>query len=925
MATDLKQYDLFPARVRGQAREKYIRQSHGVSPLDPGLSRSFGIFPLLALLVVVAAFPAIPALADQPLESVDLQLKWKHAFQFAGYYAAVEKGYYRNAGLDVRIHEHQGVRSPVDTLLAGDVSFAVTDSSVLIHRSRGQPIVVLATIFQHSPYAFLVRADSGIRRVEDFRGRRVMLLDRDLQDAALIATLHRAGLKSGDFQRQHTSFDAMSLVRDETDVFNAYVTDQGFTLQQAGIEGRYLLPSQYGIDFYGDILVTTEDEILHHGPRVEAFLKASLQGWEYALSHPQELINLILERYNTQNLSREHLEYEASASRELIQPLLVNIGYTNPGRWEHIRDIFAEIGLIPKHAEIDGLLYKPPRQPPAWAVWIAVHWQSVLLSLILVLVLVLLIALLQMRRQIRLRTAELAASEQHWRALVETAPACVITLDPDGHLATINAAGVAMLGADSAEQLRDRKFEQWIDEPYRDAFNSLSRSVFSGHSGSLLFRATGPGGRVVLLETHAVPFLDSSGDIPHLLGITQDLTEKKNTEREQKRLQRELNQKHKMEALGQLCGGIAHDFNNILGVILGFSGLAATQARTEGYPTLVDHIDKIDAAGLRAKDLVAQLLTFSRSDSGELEIVQMNQLLLEEIRLMKAIMPASMAITPILENVSAVRANRVQIRQLVMNLCINARDAMEGSGTLSIHLRTVHLLESECSACHASIPGPWVELSFGDSGPGIEAQSRERLFEPFFTTKGVGKGTGMGLAVVHGILSRLQGHIIVENRVAGGASFRVLLPPCESDRGRSQVGSGSADTPLHGNRQHILVVDDEPEILEFVRILLTANNYRVTTETRAHRAISIYRRSPDDFSLVITDQTMPGLSGIDLIRTIRSIRPECPMILCTGFSENVNEERATRMNIHYLKKPVDSFELLKLIAGILNLSSWKIA
>lgn len=314
-----------------------------------------------ALLTVCLSFST--ALLAQNGEPIVLQLKWRHAFQFAGYYAALEQGYYKEAGLDVEIRELTGERTPVQMLLAGEVDYAIAGAELLIHRAEGEPVVALAAIFQHSPYAFLVREDSGMTRVEDFVGKRIML-GSDTQDAELQATLRRAGLREISFVRQLTSYDAFSLVNETTDVFNAYVTDQGFTLQEAGVRTRYILPQRYGVDFYSDVLATTEEEIEEHPQRVRAFRAATIRGWEYALQNPDELIALILARYNTQNFSYARLEYEARISREMIQPLLVSLGYMNPQRWEHMRRIFAEEGFVDGDSSIDGLIYSGVQEDP---------------------------------------------------------------------------------------------------------------------------------------------------------------------------------------------------------------------------------------------------------------------------------------------------------------------------------------------------------------------------------------------------------------------------------------------------------------------------------------------------------------------------------------------------------------------------------
>ncbi|MCG8000452.1 MAG: ABC transporter substrate-binding protein [Candidatus Thiodiazotropha lotti] len=302
--------------------------------------------------------------ANRGYQSVVLQLKWKHQFQFAGYYAAKAKGYYRELGLEVEIREHQG-RAPVEVMLEGEADYAVSGANALIKRANGYPVVALAAIYQHSPYALLVRGDSDIHRVSDLFGRRVMI-GTGTQDAALHAMLKRGGLTSDEYIRLPSSFDANSLLSGETDAFNAYMTDQGFLLGQAGVVPRHIMPKDYGIDFYGDVLVTTEQRISEDPEQVENFRKATLKGWAYALANRDEVVDLILQNYNTQGMSRAHLVYEADVSKELIQPLLVEIGYMHPERWRQIHEIFIELNFLGENSRIEGLLYQAKPPIPDW-------------------------------------------------------------------------------------------------------------------------------------------------------------------------------------------------------------------------------------------------------------------------------------------------------------------------------------------------------------------------------------------------------------------------------------------------------------------------------------------------------------------------------------------------------------------------------
>lgn len=293
------------------------------------------------------------------LDKVRLQLKWYHQFQFAGYYAALEKGFYRDVGLNVEIMENDVNRSPVEVLLAGDAEFAVSSAGVLLQRAENKPVVALAAIMQHSPLALLVLKSSGIKQPADLAGKRIMLGEGETA-AEVIAMLRKAGVQEGDYQVQSPSYNPQDLIDGKTDALFAYVSNEGYYLDQQGIVYRYLSPSRFGVDFYSDLLVTSEAEAANHTQRVERFRAASMKGWVYAMEHPEEIVDLIYSQYNTQNKAREHLTYEAASLREMIQPMFVEMGYMHIDRWQHIADVFRSLDLLGIAAPIEDLMYHKP-------------------------------------------------------------------------------------------------------------------------------------------------------------------------------------------------------------------------------------------------------------------------------------------------------------------------------------------------------------------------------------------------------------------------------------------------------------------------------------------------------------------------------------------------------------------------------------
>ena len=295
------------------------------------------------------------------LDRVVLQLKWKHQFQFAGYYAAVERGYYRDAGLEVELREAPGDVEPAELVLRGDAQFGIAGSDLIVLRSQGRPVIALAPIYQHSPMILLVAADSDIDSVHRLKGKRIML---ESHAGELLAYLHFEGIRKEDVTLLPHTFDPSGLIDHKVDAISAYATDEPFLLREAGVEYRTFTPRSGGIDFYGDTLFTTEDQVRQHPMRVRKFLKASLDGWKYALAHSDEIIELILTKYS-QRHSREHLAFEAEESHNLILPDVVEVGYVNPGRWSHIAETYVRMGVIKEPPPLEPFLYeRDPRSSP---------------------------------------------------------------------------------------------------------------------------------------------------------------------------------------------------------------------------------------------------------------------------------------------------------------------------------------------------------------------------------------------------------------------------------------------------------------------------------------------------------------------------------------------------------------------------------
>jgi PAS domain S-box-containing protein len=396
----------------------------------------------------------------------------------------------------------------------------------------------------------------------------------------------------------------------------------------------------------------------------------------------------------------------------------------------------------------------------------------------------------------------------------------------------------------------------------------------------------------------------------------RDLTEIKREEEEKKNLIIQLQQAQKMEAIGTLAGGIAHDFNNILGAIIGYAEMVLEESEP-GSMTAKD-LQKILQAGNRAKDLVNQILAFSRQTQAEKIPLQMALLVKEATKLLRSSLPTTITIEQeVARDSELIDADPTQIHQIIMNLCTNAFHAMEeNGGTLSVKLSAVTLTADDLVSEPDVRPGRYMRLSVGDTGTGIEPEIRKRIFEPYFTTKETDKGTGMGLAIVHGIVKNCAGFISCESRVGMGTVFHIHIPCL---RGYVSASTGDKKEVATAGTERVLFIDDEPMLAEMNKVMLEKSGYAVTVQTSSWEALATFSSRPEDFDIVITDQTMPGLTGFELAREMLRLRPELPIILCTGYSTIITEEKARSAGIKgFALKPLSKSRLTMLIREVLE-------
>jgi PAS domain S-box-containing protein len=979
------------------------------------------------------------------LQTVTLQLKWKHQFQFAGYYAALEKGYYSEAGLDVKILEIKSGEESINKVIDGKADFGIAMSDLILHRANGQSVVALASIFQHSPLIILSPKASEIKNIHTLTGKRLGL---EAHSAELIAYLENESISLEEIKLHPHDYSISNLISGKVDAISAYSTDEPFLLFNKGIEYNTFTPRSGGIDFYGDTLFTSEAQIKENPERVSAFLNASLKGWQYALENSEEIIDLILSKY-TQRHSREHLLFEAQHSKTLIMPDVVQLGYMHSGRWNHIAKTYAKLGQIDKNFSLKGFMYVSES---------GAGYGRLKRTLLILLTICLLLGLGAMilfffnrkfSKEINERKKTerlLITSESLFRGLYDnmTSGSAIYEVINDG---SKGSDYIVKNFNKKSLKIEDQTLDQVVGKtlfdlrPNIDNYGLISAMKkvwetgepdyfpikiyqderFSNYYENYIFRI--PTGEVVTiyndvtdhknaeialkkseerfalamefaihglydwnLETNEIYYSPvwkrmlgyEEDELPNDFSVWETLTNPKDVERswkiqnelinkqrdrfeiefkmqhkdghwvdilsranalfdennkavrivgthvditERKKMEEQLQQSQKMESIGVLAGGIAHEFNNILSIIIGNNELVMEELPESGYAR--ESSEEIRIAGLRARDVVKQLLTFSRQDKANKRPLDIGSVVEESMKLIRSSTPRNIDILQnIAEDVAPVLCNPTQINQVLINLCANAYSAMLNTGgVISIDLRN-ETIENKISSYPAKLkPGRYVKLIVSDTGHGMDKDTLDRIFEPYFTTKGIGEGSGIGLAVVHGIVEKHNGVILPKSQLNKGTTFTLLFPAHEGQLEEKE----EKHLELPTGNENILLVDDETSILKLGMQRLESLGYSVQGTTDPLEALTMFKSNPDDFDLVITDMAMPNMTGDQLVSEIRKIRYDVPTMLCTGYSQKISKEKAYEIGISaFIMKPLDKTDFAVNVRKVLDEAKKKI-
>ncbi len=708
---------------------------------------------LLGAWVVLGS--ALAAAADRPdanLDQVTLQLKWKHQFQFAGYYAAVAQGYYREAGLEVRLREAEPDHDPVDAVLAGQAEFGVGTSELLLLRGKGKPVVALAVIYQHSPLVLLARRSAGADDLQALATKPVMI---EAQSAELFAYFKDEGVDPARLRLVPHTFDVHDLINGKVAAMSAYSTDETFQLKQAGFDYLQFTPRAGGIDFYGDNLFTTEAQVRAHPARVAAFRRASLRGWDYALAHPDETADLILRDYSPRK-SREALRFEAEQTAQLMHPELIEVGHMNPGRWRHIADTYAEFGMLPADFSLNGFLYDPnPQTDYRWA-----YWTLGIVSVVALTLLGWALPLMRLNRR-------LSQSEKQYRDLVELAPFPVSVSDGETHrILFANRSAAAAMTAPVAA-IEGEPVIGFYDDP-ADRERLLAGLSADQPVVDFEVRLRTPGGRRiwVLMSAAKVEF---SGRRAVLVAF-QDITQRREMQDELHRAKDAAEAAN--AAKSHYLAVMTHEVRTPLSGIIGLAQLTREEPLSDEQR---ENLGLIETTGQSLIALIGDILDYSKIEAGHMEVekvaLEAAPLLYELCRLFKAAAQAkniALSVQIGADVPPVVRSDPVRLRQILSNLLSNAIK-FTTSGKIEIGVAAERLRE-----------GGWrLIFQVHDTGSGIAADKVARLFQPFSQAdSSIARrfgGTGLGLAISRRLARLLGGDLSVASKLGQGSTFMVEI------------------------------------------------------------------------------------------------------------------------------------------------------
>ncbi|MBT3386410.1 MAG: ABC transporter substrate-binding protein [Desulfobacula sp.] len=733
------------------------------------------------------------------LEKITLQLKWKHQFQFAGYYAAIEKGFYFDEGLTVGLIEGKPGGNEVEDVVSGIVNYGIGMSDILINRVNGLPIVVIANIFQHSPAIILTKEDSGILNIHDLYDRNLMLV-KGYKSAEIRAMFLQEGLDETKINILQPTWNLDDLINDNVDAVAAYISSEPFKLKQKNIGYKIIRPMRYGIDFYGDNIFTSEAEIKEHPERVSAFRRASLKGWDYALQHPDEIIDIILKKYGPGNkeLNKKALANEAAEYQKLILPNFVKLGHTNPGRWIHIADTYKKLGIIQTGYTLKGFIYNPTKKIFDWN-HPFIKIGSLLIALGLLIALILFIFNHRLRKEINERSnaeQSLRESQDRYYRVVNTIQDAIVIVNQNGIIQFVNSAFCDLyqyskkeiIGMQASRLMHPefhKELERFVKEI--EQTGNFSGSTVDVRKDGTTFHTNVRGLRIIFEGEHCFFAL--------VRDITKSLNDEKALIAEKEKLEKALDETRKANsAKSHFLAGMSHELRTPLNAIIGFSGILENQHFGKLNKKQTNYVNDILESGQHLLSLINEILDLSKVEAGEMlfepeflninDLVENSLLMIREKALKHGIELQFKGDEKL--TVAKIYADEKKMKQTLYNLNSNAVKFTPSGGKISLSTHYIsnygELKESfKILVVNEQDSFPAVVICVKDTGSGIPFEMTQNIFKKFFqASQGYSDktpGTGLGLPLTKKFVQMHKGKIWVESEGKDkGSRFFVFLP-----------------------------------------------------------------------------------------------------------------------------------------------------
>lgn len=861
---------------------------------------SLFLFQLLAIVF---------SLASRAEDQIVVQLKWKHQFQFAGYYAAIEKGYYAQKGLRVVLKEADHSIDPVHEVIEGRAQYGVGSSDLLLAQTNGHPIVILATIFQHSPLALMVRSDSGITTPQELAGKKIML---EPQSAEIVSYLKNEGVSLDKVKLIPHTFNPQALINKEVDAISVYTSDEPFFLKEQKIPVTFFYPRSGGVDFLGESLFTSEDVLQRSPERTKAFVEATLKGWTYALNNPEEVTDMILEKYSKRH-SREHLLFEAQNLIKLAHLELLEVGYINKERWKHIAAVYTSLGLI-KNPDIDWdhFLYGTHSKPETQVLKII----GVALTLSLALFFFIVAPFYYLYWKLKKETKEneiirkrLEESETKFRFMVMNSQDAIAILDANGGIQYISES-IRKIAGFSPEEIIGKSCFHFV---HTDDLPKLRESILNvlnhpSQTVSIEFRHKDKSGKWIYVEAVGANQIHNITIQGIVLNI-RNINDRKQIEQENNKIQLQLIHSEKLASIGTLAAGIAHEINNPLAIISGYFEIinqdldvceVPKEVRQKVQKTLIKQQDAVQ----RITKIVNGLRLTSKPDNCDVSNIDIHELLNDTIAIAEsAFFKNQIELTKDFQAQNHMAlGNYGKFQQVLLNLLVNAKDAVENRPHPKVTIRT----QNERGL---------IKFSVIDNGAGIKSENHGKIFVPFYTSKDPNKGTGLGLYISRDIVTSVGGEITFSSHPEKETTFTISLPFI------SPVTISAPEEYLTIQKPpsisgRALVIDDEEEIRFLLKKILESFGISVILAGNGFEGLEKMRSHHFDF--IITDMIMPVMNGEKFLEEAKKLELKRTKFFVITGNVCTEEQNTIHPTLHdmihnFIQKPFSHKDILDVL------------